>query len=427
MTLQPDPNLDSLLKNHRNGYALEQPFYLDPAIFEEEMTHIFMRQWQYADHISRIPKKGDYFVHTVAGEEIIIVRGEGDQVYAHYNVCRHRGSRVCVVPQGRAKRFTCPYHAWSYRLDGSLAAARAMPPDFNPAEFSLKSCQVRLFEGLIFINLTPVGAGLVPDFDEVAAGLLPWLKQADLRHTKIAAHENYRSSVNWKIALENYFECYHCVTSHPEFCKIQLHALRDAVATEKSKATFEDHNAAWAAQAQALGHINGGYTRGNMGLPDADNYNAQAYYAERMLIHHDLDGAYDSLNPELQRPTKLLGSYQADDQGQVDWGILPSVFVYTSCTSTVLMRLTPLGPQDTDLTMTWLVHEEAREGVDYEVEGLTWLDKVTMSQDDAITRATQAGVASRAYSPGPYAQLEAEIRVFHHDYLRLMRHGRSLG
>ncbi len=118
--------IDDLLAGYRPGYSLEQAFYFSPEIFEEEFTHLFSRQWQYTDHISRIPRKGDYFLVRIAGEEIIVVRGGGDTVYAHFNVCRHRGSRVCLESEGHVRQMTCPYHAWSYRLDGSLAHARAL-------------------------------------------------------------------------------------------------------------------------------------------------------------------------------------------------------------------------------------------------------------------------------------------------------------
>ncbi len=418
-------DIDALIQNHQMGYSLERAFYLSPEIFEEEFIHIFSRQWQYTDHINRIPHQGDYFLFQIAGEEIIIIRGEGDTVYAHYNVCRHRGSRICLEAKGHSKRLVCPYHAWSYRIDGSLASARAMPEGFDKSQFGLKACQVRLFEGLIFINLTPEGER-VPDFEQITQALLPWIGRADLRNTKILDHENYRAPVNWKIALENYFECYHCVTSHPEFCKIQLHSLRDAVGTKKASETFARHNTQWQARAKALGHQTGSI-RGNVGLPDAQNYDAQGYYAERMLLHHDLENAYAKLKPELaQGPSKLLGNYKEDDKGQVDWGIMPSIFLYTSCTITVLMRLTPLAPLDTHLSMTWLVHEEAEEGRDYNIESATWLDRVTMLQDDKIIRDTQAGVNSRIYTPGPYATLEAAIMDVHHDYLRRLRYGRSL-
>ncbi len=417
-------DIDALLHTHKHGYALARDFYTHPAVFEEEFKQIFSRQWQYVDHISRIPKKGDYVVFNIAGEEIIVVRGDGDTVFAHFNVCRHRGSRICLEQAGSTKRLTCPYHGWSYRLDGSLAAARAMPIDFNPADHSLRSCQVKLFEGMIFINLTAEGEAVVPDFDAIADNLRPWIARADLGRTKVIDHKIYPSRVNWKIALENYFECYHCIVSHPELCAVQLHTLRDAHGTPKGRATFAEHNATWQAEAESLGHKTGGEQWG-WGLPDEQNFMAQAHYAERMLIHHDLEAVYDKLEGgSATAAKKLLGHYAADDKGQVDWGILPSFFLYTSCTSTVIFRITPINELLTEMSQTWLVHEDAVEGVDYNTQDITWIDEVTMEQDEEIVRNNQAGVNSRYYEPGPLAKLEANMVQLHDDYLRLMRYGR---
>jgi Rieske 2Fe-2S family protein len=146
-----------------------------------------------------------------------------------------------------------------------------------------------------------------------------------------------------------------------------------------------------------------------------------------MLTHYDPAEAYAKLKKDdLKRPTKLMGNYSAEDRGMVDWGILPNCFVNTHCTNTVIYRITPLSATECEFSQTWLVHEDAVEGVDYEVEGLVWLDRVTLSQDEAIVRNTQAGVGSRYYEPGPYAELEEPILQVHKDYVRLLRYGRGL-
>ena len=421
-------SIDALIANHRLGYTLDQAFYLSPEVFEEEFTHLFSRQWQFTDHISRIPKQGDYFLFKIAGEEIIVVRGEGDVVHAHFNVCRHRGSRVCRESAGHIKRLTCPYHAWSYRLDGSLAHARGMPESVDLSKLSLRSCQVRVFEGLIFINLTLEGQGRVPDFESLTEPLRPWVAQADLRHTKIAHVESFRSPVNWKVALENYFECYHCPSSHPEWCKVQLHALRDAIGTEKAIDTFAERNEIWEAKAKALGHMAGSMSADNVDLPDDEScYNAQISFAERMLVNENTESLYASLTPNgADMPSKLLGTYQADDEGQVDWGLTPSCFLYTSCSVSTVLRITPLGVADTDQQLMWLVHEDAKEGIDYDIESMCWLASATMNQDRQIVEDTQAGIASRAYVPGPYAELESQIPKLQSIYLRALKYGREL-
>jgi Rieske 2Fe-2S family protein len=421
--------LDALIANHQPGYSLDQAFYMAPEIFEEEFKHLFSRQWQFTDHISRIPKKGDFFVFKIAGEEIIVVRGEGEAVHAHFNVCRHRGSRVCLASEGHAKRLTCPYHAWSYGLDGRLANARAMGESVDKTKLSLRSCQVRVFEGLIFINLTAEGEGTLPNFTALTDPLRPWVEQADLRHTKIAHVESFRSPVNWKVAFENYFECYHCVASHPEWCKVQLHTLRDAVGTDAAVDTFAKRNKLWEAKAKELGQKTGLLGDGNIPIPDPEScYNAQYAYAERMTVNDNSERLYSSLTPNgADMPSKLLGTYRADDEGQADWGLAPSCFLYTTCTYSTVLRVTPLGPLDTDQQLMWLVHEDAKEGIDYDIESMKWLASTTMTQDRQIVEDTQAGVASRSYVPGPYAELEYQIPQLQSIYLRALQYGRSLG
>ena len=278
--------------------------------------------------------------------------------------------------------------------------------------------------GLIFINLSNDPAS-TPSFDKIEADLAPWIARAGLAQSKIVFHEIYPSQVNWKIAVENYFECYHCLTTHPELCRVQLATQRDGLGTEPAIAEFNAHNDAWAEQAKALGHMTGSMWSATE-QDAAANYRAQMYYAERMIGHPDLDGGYEKLGMgHLQRPTMLMGDYKVDDNGLLDWGIMPSCFVYTYPTSTVIYRITPISATECELSQTWLVHEDAVEGKDYSVEGVTWVDRQTQFQDEEIVRNTQAGVTSRYYESGPYALLEGPILRVHDDYLRLMRYGRG--
>ena len=120
-------SLEDLISRQKPGFSLERPFYTDDGIFERDLAAIIARQWLYVDHASRLPEAGDFLVYGVAGEEIILVRGEDGEVRAFYNVCRHRGSRFCLESAGNARSFSCPYHGWTYALDGRLTAARRMP------------------------------------------------------------------------------------------------------------------------------------------------------------------------------------------------------------------------------------------------------------------------------------------------------------
>ena len=156
-----------------------------------------------------------------------MVRGDDGQIRALANVCRHRGSRICEGPAGHAKggRFVCPYHAWVYRTDGSLAKARMMRDD-DIAGYCLRSFPVHVAEGLIFVSLTTDPLG-VEQVDEMLLRAIAPLGWAD---AKVVHTETYPIAANWKLALENQVECYHCAPSHPEFFKVHSQGRADIAA-----------------------------------------------------------------------------------------------------------------------------------------------------------------------------------------------------
>jgi Rieske 2Fe-2S family protein len=142
-------NLSKLVIDQPEGFALHQCFYEDPDIYQEELERIFLKSWLYAGHISQLANKGDYFLYKLDNESVIIIRDHSGNINALLNVCRHRGSRVCLEPCGNKNLLVCPYHAWTYQLDGSLRGATYTPPDFDKSEYSLKQVNVEIFQGMI--------------------------------------------------------------------------------------------------------------------------------------------------------------------------------------------------------------------------------------------------------------------------------------
>ena len=205
--------LGRLIERQQPGYALERPFYCDRDIFRLEQEKVFLKHWLYVGHQSQIANPGDYFVFEIAQESVIVVRGKDAEIRALVNVCRHRGSRVCKQSSGRARFFVCPNHGWSYGLDGRLARAWAMPADFDKASHGLHQISCEVFHGLIFINF----GGEDGAFEEAHKALDDALAPFNLAKTKVAHSEVCRIEGNWKLAVENYDECYHCAPSHPEF------------------------------------------------------------------------------------------------------------------------------------------------------------------------------------------------------------------
>ncbi len=135
--------------------TLPQSYFVAPDIFQSERERIFAREWVCVGHQSRLEKPGSYFVQEVAGESLVIVRDKAGEIHGFFNVCRHRGTRICEEAEGSCSVLQCPYHAWTYGLDGRLLGAPSMEavPGFTPADFSLHRVSLDIWEGLIFVSL----------------------------------------------------------------------------------------------------------------------------------------------------------------------------------------------------------------------------------------------------------------------------------
>ena len=124
-------NIIQLINSQKDNFPLDQLFYVDKSIYELDLETFFYNQWIFVGHQSRIPNKGDYFIFSIGNESIIIIRESESQINCFYNVCRHRGSQICLETEGNSKKLVCPYHAWTYNLDGKLKNARMMYEDFD--------------------------------------------------------------------------------------------------------------------------------------------------------------------------------------------------------------------------------------------------------------------------------------------------------
>jgi len=200
--------------------TLPGKYYHDPAIYKEEAAKIFYKFWLYACREEEIPNAGDYKLIDIIDESIILVRDKSMGIKAHFNVCRHRGTQLCHEPKGnfRAKSIQCPYHAWTYGLDGQLMSAPLMQEGngFTKAECSLHQAVVHVWEGFIFINLDKK-----PEpFEVQMKGLLGKFAHWKMSELRIARTIRYELKCNWKLILQNYQECYHCPGVHPLLTKL---------------------------------------------------------------------------------------------------------------------------------------------------------------------------------------------------------------
>jgi phenylpropionate dioxygenase-like ring-hydroxylating dioxygenase large terminal subunit len=393
-------DLSKRIRNCRPGHALSRDFYTDPAIFEHDMNRMLLRHWFCAGHVSSIPRAGDYLVVDLGPESVIIVRSSGGEVRALLNVCRHRGSRLCGGRTGKAQsaRLTCPYHAWAYDLNGNLLTARQMPESFRREALSLKSFPVRLLEGLIFTTLAtdPLDLGAAADALARSAGVHGWAT------AKIAHREMYSIRANWKLAVENYMECYHCAPAHPEFAKRHVLARPDELNVESERAGRK--------RAEALGIV----------VPDIDRYGCAARTGQesvavmRSALHDGIVSATD----DGRSVARLMGAFSAPDGNSTYFDIGPISHFLAYPDHGVIYQFIPKAVDQTEMEVIWLVHQDAVEGVDYDVDRLTWLWKTTSAEDKKIVEMNQAGVNSRFFEPGPYSLQETYTARFVDWYLK---------
>ena len=171
-----------LIRNRRPGFSLAQPFYNDPDFFRADMELIWYRDWLFVGHDCEIAKPGSYFTVQIGIYPVLVVRGRDGAIRAMHNTCRHRGSRVCTQHKGTAARLVCPYHQWTYDLDGSLIFARQMGDDFRKEDFGLKPVACESVAGYVFICLADEPA----DFAPFRALMEPYFAPHDLANVKVA-------------------------------------------------------------------------------------------------------------------------------------------------------------------------------------------------------------------------------------------------
>ena len=204
--------------NPQSALRLPARYYLDEQFLEMEKERIFSRSWLLAGHVSQLPETGSYFTLDLLGEHLMFVRDDDGLVRGFYNVCRHRAHQL-VQGSGCKNAITCPYHAWTYELDGRLRHARNSDKvrGFQPELFSLVPIKVEEFLGWLFFNLDPKAKSFTSQFPALEAEIRAFTPRMD----DLVAHSGEPSETtlrcNWKILLDNCIECYHCAPAHRAF------------------------------------------------------------------------------------------------------------------------------------------------------------------------------------------------------------------
>lgn len=407
--------LSSFLAAYRPGWSLPRPFYGHETVYRADLEHIWRKGWLFAGHACEIRNPGDWLTLQVETDSLIVIRGEDGAVRALHNVCRHRGSQIVAPGRGSTKRLVCPYHQWTYDTKGALTFCRGMH-ELDKAEFSLKKVQCEVVEGLIFISLAENPA----PFAAARELMAPYLKPQGLERAKVAKQVDYEIHANWKLVWENNRECFHCNINHPQYIKANWDHYNADDTTPEIKESIARavarSEAKWADAGLAVSHRETGMTQ----FPDAERgiwYSANRTALVAGWVSESMDG---------KQVATLMGSYSDADVGTLRARTLPNFWNHSSCDHGVSTLLLPSGPRKTLARVTWLVHEDAVEGRDYQLERLMPFWQLTSEQDWAICERQQKGVDSSAYEPGPYSKYkEYNVDAFVRWYVKTLAAGAS--
>ena len=391
-----------LLSRRTAGWSLEAPFYTSREIFDLDVTAIFREHWLFVAAASEVPEPGDFVTVAVGPYSVIIVRDDDEQVRAFHNVCRHRGSRILDEDRGSVGNLVCPYHHWTYSVDGRLLHADNQPPAFDRSRFGLKPVHVRDVAGLVFICLADEPP---TDVDEVASRIEPYLAPYELGLTKVAHQVDIVEDGNWKLVMENNRECYHC-DGHPELLSayFPLHGYTAEDVPPRLRRVWERYEKASAdLQAACV----------RQSFPQDAIRELDTRPTGFMIAHAPLDGAGKSYTVGGESVCrKRLGHIAHDRFGDLHLHLQPNSWFHLLSDHAVVFAVLPLAPDRTLLRSTWLVHADAVEGVDYDVPTLTAVWAATNAQDSAFVARTQRGVEDPGYQPGPYSQVEGDVEAF---------------
>ncbi len=375
----------SRLKARKPGYTLDRPFYLDPDFHKLDLEQIWYRDWLFIGHDCEIPNPGNYMTVQIGEFPIIIVRGNDGSVNAMHNSCRHRGSRVCQEHRGSAAKLVCPYHQWTYELDGSLLYARQMGENFDTADFGLKRVACELAGGYIFVSL----ADKPLDFAPFRTAMEPYFLPHRLRDAKVAYESTIIEKGNWKLVWENNRECYHCAGNHPELCKTYPEApTATGVAGAENDPEIAEH---WQ-KCESIG------LPSRFALDEAGQYRAARMPLLRDAISYTISG-----RKAVQM--RLSDEINMDRIGTLLLFHYPTTWNHVLSDHAITFRVMPLSATETAVTTKWLVHKDAVEGIDYRLDELTHVWTETNDQDRQIVEENARGIHSPAYQPGPYSQV----------------------
>jgi glycine betaine catabolism A len=370
-THYPPPGLDyaplrKLLLPFGQSRTLPAGAYADPEVLEWEVENIFRSTWVCVGRLDELLGPGQIRAIEVVGESVLLARDSDGLLTAFSNVCRHRGHEL--APEGAAldaRSIRCPYHAWSYRFDGSLRAAPtfAQTQGFDMSEFPLLSLKVASFGGWVWVDLS----GQAPDIEAHFGNLKEIIAPYQTESIRTAATHSYVVDANWKIIVENYNECYHCSSIHPELCEVTP-------------------------PESGVDHVpTGMWLGGTMELKEH-------------AVTMSLDGRSGGINfPDLEAAEARKVWYMT---------VTPNLLLSLHPDYVMTHRLTPLSPGQTHIECSWLFPPAALELDDFDPSYAVDFWDITNREDWTACEAVMRGVQSRGYQPGPLSSWEGTVFQF---------------
>lgn len=343
--------------------TLPARYYTDPEIFRRENERLHRAMWTAVCRSEDLRDSGDYRLVGIAGDSLLVVRDRDGAARAHHNVCRHRGTRLVEADAGCLPgAITCPYHAWTYGLDGALRSAPHLErtPGFEVSDYPLVSADCAEWGGIVFCRVGDGAESLAAQLGPAAERLAPWSPES---LTSVHSVE-YDLRANWKLVLQNFSECLHCPVIHP--------------------------------QLQQISHYLSG-----------ENYPVTPGAVGSSM---DLAEGAESLTTDGRRVAPPLPGVGPEDRRRVVYFVLlPNLFLCLHPDYAVSGRLEPVAVDRTRIRCDWLFAPEAAAAPGFDPGPAVEFWDTTNRQDWRVCEAAQAGVASSAYRPGPYSNREDQL------------------
>ena len=359
--------------------TLPGKYYHSQEIYEEELEKIFYKKWMLAGRGEEIPETGDYKLFDIGDESVILTRTKSGDIAANFNVCRHRGTKMCVEAKGHfeSENIQCPYHAWTYGLDGKLIASPMMQSleSFDKEAHHLHQANVHEWGGFIFVNLAqdPIS------FEDQMGALIEKFKDWKLSELKIAHTIKYELECNWKLILQNYQECYHCPGVHPLLSKLT-----------PFQSAIHDCNE---------GAVMGGYMK--------------------------LEPEVKSMTMDGEPAGPPVCNVQGDDMGRVYYySVFPNMLLTPHPDFVLFHHIMPRDKGAIINTCHWLYHPDVMADPDHKerLQSAVEFWDLTNREDWTVCEQMQQGTKSRRFTRGTYSGQEDMLYALDQELLRVLGH-----